>query len=459
MKVLDVQFFEQPMVFTKPFRFGDFTLENCPQIFTQVIVQADGRISEGCAAELAVPRWFDKNPGRSAAHNVEDLRIALRAARDGYMAAGKTCSVFQLHGLVDRALPQQCPDLPPLVRSFGLAQIEKALIDAVCKVTGLSFAAASGRNMWGIDLHGFKDGASENIDASAALQALVPREHIALRHTVGFPTSSDPAQRDAELQSLVRVVAAQHLRYLKVKLSGSPQADAEWVAAVCAALGWGAMPRFSLDANEQYGDERALDDLFKRLARLTPLLAGALSSRCLFIEQPLPRESALNGTVNFRRLPLPFAIDESDDDDDAFLRAMRCGYQGVSSKACKGVIRSLTNIVRCASANRGRPGHYFVTPEDLCTQTGWALQQDLALAALTGSTHVEKNGHQYIRPFSGMDEQMTRAFLDQHPDLYSGPVASPSLRLEEGMVSLRSINMSRGFGLTITPSRLNACRI
>ena len=37
-----------------------------------------------------------------------------------------------------------------------------------------------------------------------------------------------------------------------------------------------------------------------------------------------------------------------------------------------------------------------MSAEDLTTQAGVAVQQDLALATLIGATHVERNGHHYV---------------------------------------------------------------
>ena len=45
---------------------------------------------------------------------------------------------------------------------------------------------------------------------------------------------------------------------------------------------------------------------------------------------------------------------------------------------------------------------YFMSGEDLTTQGGIAVQQDLALATLVGATHVERNGHHSV---NGMAER------------------------------------------------------
>ena len=46
-----------------------------------------------------------------------------------------------------------------------------------------------------------------------------------------------------------------------------------------------------------------------------------------------------------------------------------------------------------------------MSAEDLTTQAGIAVQQDLALASLVGATHVERNGHHYVDGMAGAPEQ------------------------------------------------------
>ena len=66
----------------------------------------------------------------------------------------------------------------------------------------------------------------------------------------------------------------------------------------------------------------------------------------------------------------------------------------------------------------GSGARYFMTGEDLTTQAGLAVQQDLALVNLIGLTHVERNGHHYVNGMAGLPEAEQAAFLAAHPDLY-----------------------------------------
>ena len=70
------------------------------------------------------------------------------------------------------------------------------------------------------------------------------------------------------------------------------------------------------------------------------------------------------------------------------------------------------------------------------------MQQDTALAALLGMTHVERNGHHYVNGFAGQNggpaEQ--QAFLDAHPDLYSRTGDNVRVRVEDGRLRIHSFN-------------------
>ena len=133
-------------------------------------------------------------------------------------------------------------------------------------------------------------------------------------------------------------------------------------------------------------------------------------------------------------------IDESDADLDAFPQARARGYRGVSSKACKGFYKSLINAARCALWNReaGRDV-FFMSAEDLTTQPGLALQQDLALVSLLGVGHVERNGHHYVRGLAALSAGEQAAWLAAHPDLYVRDGDLARLRITRGRLAIGSL--------------------
>ena len=89
-----------------------------------------------------------------------------------------------------------------------------------------------------------------------------------------------------------------------------------------------------------------------------------------------------------------------------------------------------------------------MSAEDLTTQAGVAVQQDLALAALVGAAHVERNGHHYVDGMTGAPQNEENAFLSAHPDLYTrAPNGRVRLAIRDGAVSLGSIARTPGLGV------------
>ena len=96
VQVRSAQLFERAVSLRLPFRFGAATVTQAPQAFVRVQVEVDGRSALGASAELMVPKWFDKNPALTHEQNFEQLRQALRCARDAYLG---TDGRLTAHGL------------------------------------------------------------------------------------------------------------------------------------------------------------------------------------------------------------------------------------------------------------------------------------------------------------------------------------------------------------------------
>jgi len=194
----------------------------------------------------------------------------------------------------------------------------------------------------------------------------------------------------------------------------------------------------TLDGNEQYETVDAVLELWRALGR-TPAL-GRLVDSILFVEQPIARRTALSCDLGALGAARSVIIDESDADLDAFPRARAQGYRGVSSKSCKGFYKSLINAARCALWNReaGREA-FFMSAEDLTTQPGLALQQDLALVSVLGLGHVERNGHHYVRGLAAMAAGEQTAWLAAHPDLYVRDGELARLRITRGRLAIGSL--------------------
>ena len=240
-------------------------------------------------------------------------------------------------------------------------------------------------------------------------------------------------------------------RYFKLKIGGDPDADLERLRRIAAVLDRATRYRYhvTLDGNEQYADAGAVAALLEAIGAESGLRRFHDAIR--FVEQPLARERALDADVDALARIKPVIIDESDDALDAFPRARARGYSGVSIKQCKGLWKAAVNAARCRRWNdaRGVP-RYLVSAEDLTCQGGVSVQQDLALAALLGIPHAERNGHFYGGAMPGASGAEHRAFLAAHPDLYESLHGAPSLRIRDGVVSLRSLDCP-GFAHAVEP--------
>jgi hypothetical protein len=83
---------------------------------------------------------------------------------------------------------------------------------------------------------------------------------------------------------------------------------------------------------------------------------------------------------------------------------------------------------------------YFMSGEDLTTQAGISVQQDLALVNLLGITHLERNGHHYVNGMSGMPAEEQAAFLAAHPDIYHMGNGVTRLTIRDGRIALGSLD-------------------
>ncbi len=436
-----------------PFRFGVSTLTAAPVLTARVDVRGEGTEASGYAADLLVPKWFEKDPAKSVEDDVRALLDSARAAasallrpRDDDTAFGHWYSLYRERVL---ARHREAPDA--LVRGFGAALLERAMIDAVCRATGVSFFEALAT-----DRLGFEGGRIYPEVKDLDLAPLgAPAERLAVRHTIGLLDPLRAAELDGDGDGLPRALEEDIARYgltrFKLKVAGHEEADVARVVEVARVVREqvGDDARFSLDGNEQFED---LDGLAR-------LLDGAVADddgrwlleRVLWIEQPLRRDLTFDRdrhrALDVVTAVAPLTIDEADTGFDSFRTAFSVGYRGVSVKNCKGVFRALVN--------RGLCEHYgdeaFLTAEDLTNLPVTALHQDLATMAALGLTSVERNGHHYFRGLDHLPPEEAEAALAAHPDLYVRDGSAVRLRIEGGELSVASL-AAAGYGTSLTPS-------
>ena len=443
LALIAADFFERPVKLRLPFRFGVVTLREAPQVFVRARVRlADGREGDGVAAEILAPKWFDKSANLSNEDNFDQLRVSLAMARTALLAAGSN-TPFGLSAAIDGPHHDACAKvgLNGLVASFGLALIDRAIIDALGRLEGASVFSLARDNRLGLDATTATD--LKGFDFGKLLASLAPAPSIHARHTVGLVDALTRAETDQRVndglpESLEEVVATYGHRYYKLKVAGQIEADIERLAGIAAVIDRGQPYQATLDGNEQYHDIAEVTALWRRIGE-QPRLAR-LKSSIIFIEQPIARDRALSAPVKALSDEVPIEIDESDADVETFPRARALGYRGISSKSCKGFYRALINRARIEKWNGEEGGRYFMSAEDLTTQAGVAVQQDLALATLIGATHVERNGHHYVDGMTRVPQAEQAAFLAAHPDLYHRAGDNVRVTIRDGAIAIGSLD-------------------
>lgn len=442
LAVRDISFFERPVRFARPFRFGAVVITATPQMFVRVEIEVEGkRTATGASAELLVPKWFDKRPHLAPDETVEELRRALLIARELYLSHSGFETAFGLHAacIGPQVAACACEDIPPLAAAYGPAEIDKAILDALLRCAGVNFFDGMRDNIAGIDARLSRDLGDDDITQFLADRRRL--ERVAIRHTVGL---DDKVEGEGGIADAEENAGA---RYFKLKLNGDPQHDAGRLIRIGNELA--TLPhdyKVTLDANEQYADLSALGALIERLDCDSAL--KRIAAKLLYIEQPMPRDvtrASPLGALAGRN----FIIDEADDSYDAFPVARALGYRGISSKSCKGVYKSIVNATRAAKWSAGA-AKYFISGEDLTCQAGLGVQQDLALGALIGVVHAERNGHHYVDGFGETPAAEAEMFLSAHPDLYVRDGNTIRLSIHDGDLLTGSLT-SPGFATSVHP--------
>src|SRR6476660_2936972 len=307
LAVRDIAFFERPVPFTKPFRFGAVVINASMQVFVRVEIEVEGKgTSVGASAELMASKWFDKRAHLSPQQTVAELRRSLAIARDLYLSR----SGFDTHAARIAAQVEACAkeDIPPLAAAFGPAEIDKAILDALLRSVGKNVFDGMKQNIAGIDASLSAD--LGDGDIAQFLERRQRLERVAIRHTVGLDDKVEGAGGVADTSENAGA------RYFKLKLNGDPEHDAARLTRIGKELA--TLPYdygVTLDANEQYADLAGLSVLVDRLDRDSAL--RPIATKLLYIEQPMPREITRQSPLGSlaRR---DFIIDEADDSYDAF---------------------------------------------------------------------------------------------------------------------------------------------
>jgi hypothetical protein len=465
IKIKEARFYLRRIETRLPFRFGAYTLRKVPLLHLALEAESEGGTRvRGVAADNLMPKWFDKDPAKAPVDNINDLLHSVLIARDAFAESGRSpASVWEIWR---RAFPQCLRQgkergLNPLISSFGSSLFERALVDAVGKFANRDLSGILRENLLGIhpgDIH-----PELEYGDLLAWAREEPASTLAVRHTVGLLDAIDASDLSGKTESgdglprtVEEYILRHGLRFFKVKIGGSLEEDFDRLRRLASILDrLIPQPYFvTLDGNEQYQSIEDVLALFYRL-RENPKFARFYRS-IAFVEQPLDRGSSLDAKLKERLEKLaaivPVVIDESDDHLGAFKTAVSLGYRGVSTKNCKGIMKSFLNRSLIAKLNRERPDEtrLFMTAEDLTNVPVVPLQQDLATIRALGLPHAERNGFHYVRGLAHCSERERDLATRLHGDLYEGDSREAFVRIEKGMIRIASLAV-RGYGVAFDP--------
>lgn len=463
LQLRHVRFFSLPMTTRFPFKYGIASLTALPHLFVRATVETDGAVVEGTSADGLPPKWFTKHP--ETTFEEDDLPAMYRVIRNAAtigVDVGRCRSFFDwwqnVHAGQNAWSREQ--RIPPLLSGFGFSLIERAVLDAVCRAQHVSLHAALRSDLLSVDLNALRDFSSPVKPAGFLPE--VPSSRLIARHTIGLgdpltagEVSAGKRPADRLPFTLEENIRQYGLTHFKVKLCGQLDRDHQRLLDIAGILqaNVGRAARFTLDGNENYRTVGQFREHWEQ-HRESSVLRQLMDQSLLFVEQPVHRDHALDESVeqqlrDWQDHP-SMIIDESDAAISSFPEALRLGYSGTSHKNCKGIVKSLANAATVSEAARaGRT--LILSAEDLANVGPVALLQDLAVVALLGIRHVERNGHHYfagLSQFPKREQQRTAKF---HGDLYSnGDDGYPCLRIVDGQIAADSVN-DAPFGMQEPP--------
>ena len=434
-----------------PAKYGIVTMTGAPHVFIRVVIEVDGKIQYGIAADNLPPKWFKKDPEQTLEDEIDEMLCVIQHAI--FLSQGLSgSSAFDLWRQLDFAQREwgQVENLPPLQSNFGTTLVERAIIEAVCKSLDMPFAKAVRCNALGIHL-GDMDERLASLQPSDLLPPQ-PRYHVIARHTVGMADPLTDAEIDTEQrlddglpQSLAACIQRYGLKHFKVKISGDVQQDSQRLKRIANILAEQVTrdPVITFDGNEYFHTLTDFSEYWTKITLSTNL--QPLLERLLFVEQPFHRDVALNSDVlhklkSWSQRPR-LIIDESDADPQSLARALELGYHGTSFKNCKGVFRGIAAACLIRKLQHDNPhAGYVLSGEDLGNIGPVALLQDLAVATTLGIESIERNGHHFFAGLSAFPQRVQEQVLHHHQDLYvASALGWPTVRIDCGELNLRSV--------------------
>lgn len=417
----------------------------------------------GCAADWPSVGWLDKREGISAEQKLVGLLELVAFAAEIYAGEGGDGfnSPFALwYSCYQQILAEgRRKGLEDLSSAFASSILERALIDAVCRVEGRNFLSALESDIFKIragDVHDLLAGS----DGFTSLPSKV-HSRFAVRHTIGLAdpltaTDLQDADRvnDGEPETLAEYIRQDGLTHFKIKVSGNAEEAMERLRRIWSVFENEnvSLPYVTLDCNEAYPDVEALEEF----VNLLESEASAIFQCIALIEQPLPRSMQVDSSTAevLRRISgrKPLIIDEGDGVVEAFRQARAVGYSGVSHKNCKGVFKSLLNRMLCDHWAKVEGTPAIMSAEDLTHMPLVSLHQDFSTVAALGLDNAERNAHHYFYGLSHLSAEETAAVSADFPELYVEKRGELFMDIRGGSVNCASVLRATGYGVQSEPN-------
>ena len=469
LTVSPFEFFVQHTRTRFAFRYGIASMTDVPHLFVRTRVTVGNKSSFGLTSEGLPPKWFTKNPATTFEQDLpEMLEVISHAAKLAEQIAQTPVIFFDFWRELYRQQSEwaKSHSLAPLLANLGVSLVERAVLDGLCRLADQPLHRLIASNQLGLRLGEIYAELGDHQPRDFLPAA--PLDACFVRHTVGLGDALTPADipanervEDGLPQDVESSIRAYGLRYFKVKIFGDDQRDFPRLRDLNRVLEreTGGNYFVTLDGNENFKSFAAFREFWQSASSDADL--RDLWRRIIVVEQPVHRDHALSNDAGetlrtWSDRPL-LIIDESEAALGDLPRALTLGYAGASHKNCKGIVKGIANA--CLLEKRRRDGQRVVlTGEDLCTLGPVALLQDLALMALLGIEHVERNGHHYYRGLSLWPDEWQRATTDAHGDLYAWhPQGFACLQIRDGQLLLRSVNAALfGVGPALDPSQFPA---
>ena len=169
-----------------PFKFGISSMTAVPHLVLGMVLEVNGRTGKGYSADHLPPKWFTKNPETSLEEEVGDMISVIRHASEAAQAIGPAPDLFTLWRELYQAQKNwgSGRGFAPLLWGLGTSLVERAMIEAFCRLQGLNFGQAVRSNAFGVRFDAFY----RQLKGLSPADVLpdIPITVTSVRHTVGL---------------------------------------------------------------------------------------------------------------------------------------------------------------------------------------------------------------------------------------------------------------------------------